>query len=92
MKTHSNLGSHDRPDITKHDFIQGHNANKAEFTRDDMIQAIKFGAAYIDCNILHSVEELESEAISYIDSLRPLSLPKSITLNDDNEIISVEWV
>lgn len=68
----------------KQAYIDCHNANKAEFTRDEMEQAIK-----------NAVQEYykftEVNIDSVIDSLRPLSLPKSITLNDDNEIISVEW-
>lgn len=61
-------------------FITGYNTNKAEFTRDEMEQAMEYARNYA----IYSNNEI-------LNIMHPLSLPKSITLNDTNEIISVEW-
>lgn len=66
-------------------FKAGHNDNKAEFTRDEMIQAISIARIIVR----GGGSKFTTDEI--ISKLRPLSLPKSIMLNDDNEIISIEW-
>jgi len=68
----------------------GYKANPNEFTREDMIQAVKYGAAYIDLDSLTSMDELDKEASDFIDRLRPLSIPEYIVI-EDNQVKEVVW-
>jgi hypothetical protein len=79
------------PDIVKKhlnyvSFEIGYNANKNEFTEQDIQSAIII--AY------NAGKEGQSESKSsefIFKLLRPLALPKSITTNDELDIISVNW-
>lgn len=72
-------------------FKAGNNVKESEFTREDMMQAIKFGASYIDSSIEWTVESLNENAEIFINSLQPLSLPASITTDENYNVISVCW-
>lgn len=74
-------------DIIKSALEDGYNSNKSEFTRDEMIEGMALAFIHGQQNVCSK----EFVINSYLDMVRPLSLPKSITFNDDNEIISVEW-
>lgn len=64
-------------------FKAGYNANKSEFTRDQIIEAISM-AFLSGRGMLYTIE-------SIIDKIRPIALPESITINDNDEIIEVVW-
>jgi len=64
------------------DFQSGYNANKGVYTREQLIEAMKYASSH-----LSSVNGI----YKYIDSLQDLSLPKSLTINDNNEIIEISW-
>jgi len=67
----------------------GYKANPNEFTREDMIQAVKYGAAYTDAHGLGALD-LQEEAEYFIDSFRLLSVPASVTI-ENNQVIEVIW-
>lgn len=60
-------------------FISGYNAKEAEFTREDMEKLWIYAIS----------DKLNYEQA--MELIQPLSLPKSVTLNEKNELISVEW-
>lgn len=60
-------------------FIYGYNANKNEFAEQEVIQI---------CTKIIKEKMYIHEAIQ---SVRKLSLPQSITTNDELEIIKIEW-
>lgn len=69
-------------------FVSGYKANKAEFTREEMEEAIDI--AYI---IGRNTEELLSKKYvqeDVINSIRPLSIPQYIVIDND-EIVDVKW-
>jgi len=61
------------------------------FTMADMIQAVKYGAVYFDVNSMSSMDELDKEASDLIDSIRPLSIPASVTI-ENNQVIESETI
>jgi len=76
------------------DFIIGYRfghtdrAKEAEFTREDMEKAIDL--AFTHGRHLNTSQEKITHGIFQV--LMPdISLPKSVTLNENNEVISVEW-
>jgi len=74
-------------------FQEGYNANPNEFTREDMQLAFKAGAEYInsDAYITYKSEKAITKAgEQYVDNLRPLSIPESVTI-ENNQVISVVW-
>jgi hypothetical protein len=74
--------------VEKH-FTAGYNANKAEFTREEMIAAMKYAAARIV--ISTDRKEFDDDLLKYFDSLRPLSLPASITIDENWNVLTVKW-
>jgi len=64
---------------TKRDFIAGYNANKNEFTLDEIKQA--WQSAY----------ELSESFDQVIKRLRPLELPASIEVDEIFNVINVKW-
>lgn len=61
-------------------YMAAHYANKKEFTREDMLEAMKYASSH-----LSSVKGINA----YLDALPKLSLPTSITI--DNDIIKVKF-
>lgn len=66
--------------IVSEAFKAGYNAKEGEFTQGDI--AILWAAMILD-------NTLSLEYILF--KLRSLSLPKSVTLNENNEVIEVTW-
>lgn len=64
-------------------FTKGHNANPNDFTRDEMIKAM---------NAVHNNPLIILDIPAYINHLRPLSLPESIQINEQGEIVNVIWI
>lgn len=72
-------------DVIKSAYEDGYNANKAQFTREDIINAISIG---------RTIFKGGKPAFSYdeiISKIQTLSLPESITINDNDEIVEVVW-
>lgn len=73
-------------------FIAGYNANKNEFSKSDMEKMFYQGALFKDERPYYDMSESKASP-EYIDwfikTLRPLSLPASITLNGDD--ITIKW-
>jgi len=82
----SHFGDHEY-ELFSDGYDAGYKANPNEFTREDMIQAVKYGAAYADA---HGHFNMEQAGIEFIDSLRPLSIPASVTI-ENNQVIEVIW-
>ena len=68
----------------KNNFIAGYNANKGEFTREEMEIAIK-EAGFLTQQGNHFKVAIRN----IINSLRPLSLPKSIEVDEQYNVIKV---
>jgi len=83
-------GDNARNYAVAHDWICGRNSNPNEFTREDMIQAVKYGAAYADAHGLGTLD-LQEEAEHFIDSILPLSVPASVTI-ENNQVIESETI
>lgn len=72
-------------------FMEGYaSAPKKEFTREDMVEAVKYGAAYALSRKISSGQQLENDASEFVDSLQPLSIPEQITI-ENNQVIEVIW-
>lgn len=70
-------------------FTKGHNANPNEFTLSEIGDAMEAAIQWYDS---HPVLSDMSEFIhTYINSLRPLSLPASLEINEQGEIVNVIW-
>lgn len=69
----------------------GHNANPNEFTREEMIQAMTMTGAYADSNPRATHQDVMKYIGNYINSLRPLTLPASLEINEQGEIVNVIW-
>lgn len=65
-------------------FEEGYNAKEAEFTREDMELAWKAGS-------IHNTSVGFDNFESFLNNIRQLSLPTSVTLNENNEVTHVEW-
>jgi len=76
--------------VLKLSYVAGYKANPNEFTREEMIEAVKYGAAYAVSRKISSVQQLENDAVAYIDSIRPLSIPASVTI-ENNQVIEILW-
>lgn len=63
-------------------FSAGHNANKAEFVKSDMFNLV----VAVQNKEVVSYDDFEH----YMNKLRPLSLPKSVTIENDI-IVDVVW-
>lgn len=74
-------------DYVEQSFIDGYNAKEAEFTREDMEEAMSLMFIHGQQNVV-SKEFAMKETLNM---LSPLQLPASVTLNENNEVISVEW-
>lgn len=71
--------------IVSEAFKAGFNAKEAEFTREEAIALFNEGCRQGTGNYpLMTFDRC-------VEILRPISLPKSVTLNENNEVISVEW-
>jgi hypothetical protein len=70
-------------------FKAGYNAKEAEFTREDMENAIH--AAFICSRIYGEDVDVNEYVRGYLHGIRPLSLPSSITTDENFNVISVEW-
>lgn len=71
------------------DFKAGHNANKKEFTREEMEQAMRYAITITFSS--ESAKHANGMVDKYINDLRPLSIPSLITCDDDFENIKVTW-
>lgn len=76
-------------DIIKTDFEDGYNANKAEFTKDDMIEAMNAVVLFYDC--YPSLINIPEYIRGYLDGKQRLTLPKSIECDDNYNIIKIEF-
>lgn len=65
-------------------FKAGYKSNKNEFTWEEMEKAFCAG-----CNSMTTPDSFKTST-EFITSLRPLSLPSSLTI-ENNEIIEVKW-
>lgn len=70
-------------------FKAGYNAKKGEFSREQMEKAFRSGWA--NSESINSSFELEDGFQWFLNSLQSLTLPQSLTLNKDNEIVKIEW-
>lgn len=71
------------------DFKAGYSAKEAEFTETDIINAMYDAREY---PTKRTPEDTFSDFVkSYLNKSHPLSSPKSVTLNENNEVIEVEW-
>lgn len=80
----------DNENVVNEAFKAGYNANKAEFTKEEVRQAMADSMAFLDCNPKATVNEIFEWRKEYLNKIRPISIPKSITIQND-EIINVEW-
>lgn len=71
-------------------FIEGftHNANKKEFTREEMIRAMNASAFFV---FKHNIYQFDEYTRGYLDGIRPLSIPKSITVDQYFNVLNVIW-
>lgn len=76
-------------------FLAGYNANKKEFTREEMEQAFEFGRtmkypekAKKFADIAYHISVVKEK---FFNSIRPLSLPKSVECDQEYNVISVKW-
>jgi len=88
----SSQGDNARSYAVAHDWLCGRNSNPNEFTREDMISAMY--AAFskdLDHRDVDSVDEYIDKYIKgYLDRLQPLSIPASVTI-ENNQVIEVIW-
>lgn len=62
-------------------FMAGYNTNPKEFTREQLIEAMKYASSH-----LSSLKGI----MCYIDQMGELSIPESVTI-ENNQVISVVW-
>lgn len=78
--------------VAKMHFKAGHNANPNEFTRDEMVKAMEDAYNYpFTCIELLQEDKFDEERDRIINSLRPLSLPASVEINEQGEIENIKW-
>lgn len=77
--------------LFKNIFKAGHNANKGEFSREEMIQAMTMTGAYADSNPKATHKDVMTYIGNYINSLRSLQLPEKIVLSPDGELVEIQW-
>lgn len=65
-------------------FIDGYNAKEGEFTREETIKLIV--RAVFDT---HAGKFVDPEEL--VNSIRPLSIPESIELDDEFNVVNVKW-
>lgn len=70
-------------------FKAGYNANKKEFTREEMETAMR--AAIVTTFSSESAKYANSFVDVYINNLRPLTLPKSVICDEEYCILNVIW-
>lgn len=68
-------------------FEAGHYANKNQFTKEEMEQAFRSG--WSNSENINSSFELEDSFEWFLKSIRPLSLPQEITIENHN--VTVKW-
>lgn len=64
-------------------FKAGHNAKEAEFTRGHMFDLF--------CRMQMGRIKTSDDWEQYMNEIQPLSIPASVTLNENNEVIAVQW-
>jgi len=62
-------------------YAAGYNANPNEFTREQLVEAMKYASSH-----LSSLKGI----MCYIDQMGELSIPESVTI-ENNQVISVVW-
>lgn len=78
--------------MTKEKFVDLYNANKGEFTREEMIKAMNAAYKYPSaCTELLQEDKFDEERERIINSLRPLSLPERLEINEQGEIVNIQW-
>jgi len=69
----------------------GYKANPNEFTRDEMYKcALEFYYHWHNSALTNTAHELQEWLPNHIDSIRPISVPSSITI-ENNQVIEVIW-
>jgi hypothetical protein len=71
------------------DFKAGHNANTKEFTREEAEFMIR-KAYNLGWERNHNHEE-EPTIKNIINMVRPLALPASVEINEQGEIVNIQW-
>lgn len=69
-------------------WVDGYNANKGEFTREEMIKAMNSVASFtVECS--NNPFALSAYIDGFMNGIRQISIPNSITIN--NNEVTVNW-